>query len=52
MVKTKHEIRPDSDGAPEPVPQLGETARVNATGEHPDGPGAKELDEASHEHAA
>jgi hypothetical protein len=50
LVKSKEEIRPDSDKAPPPVAELGEIARVNATGEPPDGP-AKEplLDAAEHD---
>lgn len=49
MVKSKDEIRPDSDEAPEPVAELGEIARVNATGEPPEGPAKEPLLEAAHD---
>jgi hypothetical protein len=49
MPKSKDEIRPDSDLAPEPVAELGEIARVNATGEPPDGPAAEEVKEIADE---
>lgn len=39
--------RPDSDRAPEPVAEIGELARIKATGEPPEGVAAKEILEAA-----
>lgn len=47
MVRSKDEIRPDSDDAPEPVAEMGEIARVNATGEPPEGPAKEPLMDAA-----